>query len=746
MKIKNFQSGALCYAQSLRALERSMVITMAKTKGGFTLPGEAGYEALTLKMAEKWGADVIRDSDGTELSEEIVQAGYGIYSTICIIREHNEWAKNHPGNLQQSFLMTAPVTANDEVVSVHLMEGFFDGQFVVNDSEESLRYWEVYDRTTEEKLPNGQWCFEKEAGNVVIQKAVPFHNYTVSFLAYRVWEEISMYNHVTNNWDKEHLVPIDPRKKEARDYLYEWLENWCKTHPDTTVVRFTSLFYNFVWIWGSREENRNLYTDWGSYDFTVSPLALEEFEKAYGYALCAEDFINQGKLHVTHMPAGKKQRDYMAFTNRFVVDFGKELVELVHRYGKKAYVFYDDSWVGVEPYSELFPEFGFDGLIKCVFSGYEARLCAGAKVETHELRLHPYLFPVGLGGAPTFSEGGNPVLDAKKYWVSIRRALLRQPVDRIGLGGYLHLTEPYPDFCDYIEQVADEFRTIKEMHGDGGVYTIPCKVAVLHSWGSLRSWTLSGHFHETYMHDLIHINEALSGLPVEVSFISFEDVKAGALKDVNIVINAGRAGTAWSGGDAWKDAELVSRIQEWVYKGGVFLGVGEPSATEGYQDYFRMAQVLGIDEDTGARVCHGRWQYTLDEETQKLLIPEGADVPGRQYLMLTDGKARVLAEKKGIPAAGSKDFGKGKGIYLSGFSLSNANARMLLNLMLYGMGLPLSQNYLTDNPDAECAYYPGTGKLVVINNSDRQVRTKVQTEKGVQEFTLAAFETVIEEA
>ena len=123
------------------------------------------------------------------------------------------------------------------------------------------------------------------------------------------------------------------------------------------------------------------------------------------------------------------------------------------------------------------------------------------------------------------------------------------------------------------------------------------------------------------MHDLIHINEALSGLPVEVSFISFEDVKAGALKDADVVINAGRAGTAWSGGDAWKDAELVSRIQEWVYKGGVFLGVGEPSAAEGYQDYFRMAQVLGIDEDTGARVCHGRWQYTIDKETKKLLMP-----------------------------------------------------------------------------------------------------------------------------
>lgn len=31
-----------------------------------------------------------------------------------------------------------------------------------------------------------------------------------------------------------------------------------------------SMFYNFVWIWGSDDRNRNLFTDWGSYDFTVS--------------------------------------------------------------------------------------------------------------------------------------------------------------------------------------------------------------------------------------------------------------------------------------------------------------------------------------------------------------------------------------------------------------------------------------------------------------------------------------------
>ena len=714
-----------------------------KEKGSFTLPGEAGYEALTLKMAEKWGADVIRDSDGTELSEEIVNAGYGIYSTICIIRDHNEWAKKHPEYLQQTFLSSQPVEATGEETSIHLLDGYFTEQFSVNDSADGMAYWEVYDRTTNIKLPAENWQYNKETGNVVITGTKPFRSYTVSFLAYRLWEEISMYNHVTNNWDKEHLMPVDPREKEAGEYLCAWLENWCETHPDTTVVRFTSLFYNFVWIWGSSERNRSLYSDWGSYDFTVSPKALHDFEKAYGYALCAEDFINKGKLHVTHMPAGKKQRDYMAFTNRFVVDLGKRMVDLVHKYGKKAYVFYDDSWVGVEPYSELFSEFGFDGLIKCVFSGYEARLCAGVKVDTHELRLHPYLFPVGLGGAPTFMEGGNPTLDAKKYWINIRRALLREPVDRIGLGGYLHLVEDFPDFCDYIEQVGNEFRRIKAMHVDGEVYTLPCRVAVLHSWGRLRSWTLSGHFHETYMHELIHVNEALSGLPVDVRFIDFEDVKAGVLSDVDIVINAGRAGTAWSGGDAWKDAEVVSALKKWVHDGGAFIGVGEPSAVEGYQDYFRMASVLGIDEDTGARVCHGRWEYTVDADKKAYLFPEGAEIPARKSLLLTDGKAAVLAEKDGLPTACVNEFGKGKGIYLSGFSFSNANTRMLLNLMLYGKGLDKEQNYLTDHVDAECAYYPKSGKLVVINNSEKKLSTSVQTEKGIRQFTLEPFETQI---
>lgn len=710
-------------------------------KGSFTLPGEAGYEELTLRLAKRWGADVIRDSDGTELSGEITEAGYGIYSTICIIRDHNEWAKAHPDKLQQTFLSTEPRTAVTDCLEIPLMEDFYKEQFQINDSHEARQYWQVYDRTASKELPKELWSYEKAEGKVIIRQAACWHQYTVSFLAYRVWEEISMYNHVTNHWDKEHLMPVDPRHEETREYLRNWLKQWCQSHPATTVVRFTSLFYNFVWMWGSSGRKRNLFSDWGSYDFTVSPKALKEFEKEYGYALTAEDFINQGKFHVTHMPPGPRQLDYMDFINRFVVQFGKELVELVHSYGKKAYVFYDDSWIGVEPYHPRFKEFGFDGLIKCVFSGYEARLCAGVEVPVHELRLHPYLFPVGLGGAPTFCEGGNPVKDAKEYWNHVRRALLREKIDRIGLGGYLHLVEGYPDFCSYMEKIADEFRTIKGLHEKGPVWQLPLKAAVVHAWGSLRSWTLSGHFHETYMHDLIHINEALSGLPIQVEFLSFEDVKKGGLKDVDVLINAGAAGTAWSGGEAWNDVELIEAVTQFVYEGGVFIGVNDPSAAEGSGRFFRMAHVLGVDRDTGARVCHGRFEF--ETESDEELIPKKAGVKEREGIYLTEESVRVLEARRGIPTITLHKFGRGMGIYLGSFQVNCENTRMLLNLMLYGKNMSLKQKYLTDNPYTECAWYPKSRQLVLINNSDEPRKTFVETDFGVSQAELEPFDTVI---
>ena len=705
-------------------------------RGDFTLPGESGYEALTLQLAKTWGADVIRDSDGTKLSDEIVKAGYGIYSTICIIRQHNAFAEAHPDSQQQTFLCSDPVTAADETLVIEPLQGYFDEQFQLNASDEALAYWQVFDRTANLEVPRECWRFED--GRVTIANCVPFHEYTVSFLCYRIWEEINMYNHTTNHWTSEHLRQLDPRHPLAWAYLQDWLENWCIQNPDTTVVRFTSLFYNFVWIFGSDLRRRSRFTDWASYDFTVSPAALKAFEAAYGYALTAEDFINQRKLQATHMPPTPHKRDYMDFIQAFVAEKAKVLVDIVHKYGKKAYVFYDDSWVGMEPYGPRFASIGFDGLIKCIFSGFECRLCAGVDVPTHEIRLHPYLFPVGLGGLPTFSEGGHPEKDALLYWRNARRALLRQTVDRIGLGGYLHLTEGYPKFVETITDISDAFRRIKALHQSGAPETLPISVAVLHTWGSLRSWTLSGHFHETYMHPLIHINEALSGLPVNVKFVSFEDVKAGALSGVDAVISAGRAGDAWSGGDAWKDEKLVEAVTAFVHRGGAFIGVSEPTAVEGYHTYFRLANVLGVDLDTGARVCHGRWEA---EEAPAPFAVRKEALGHKEHLYLTDGKAQVLAMENGIPQMTLHAFGKGLGVYMSGFAFSPESARMMLDVLLYARGLLGKAPYLANDARVEAAWYPASRVLVALNNADEAVETEIMLPVGSVPVSVAPMET-----
>ena len=690
-------------------------------KGSFTLPGEAGYEKLTLEMAEKWGADVIRDSDGTKLSPEITQAGYKIYSTICIIREHNAFAEKYPETQQQCFLCSDPVTALRDTLEIQPLEGYFDEQFQLNDGEDALPFWQVWDRTENRLLPADSWHYAD--GAITVTGCIPYHRYSASFLCWRIWEEINMYNHTTNNWTSEHLRQLDPRHPLAWEYLQDWLRKWCAANPQTHVVRLTSLFYNFVWIFGCDLRRRTRFVDWASYDFTVSPAALRAFEREYGYALTAEDFINKGKLQATHRPPTDAKRDYMDFIQRFVAEKAKTLVEIIHSFGKEAYVFYDDSWVGMEPYGKYFSSIGFDGLIKCVFSGFECRLCAGADVPVHELRFHPYLFPVGLGGLPTFSEGGHPEKDAMAYWLHVRRALARQCVDRIGLGGYLHLTIGQDAFNDTIEKMAADFRRLKELHAHGAPAELPVTVAVLHTWGALRSWTLSGHFHETDRNPLIHVNEALSGLPVKVKLIHFDDVKNGALRDVNVLINAGRAGDAWSGGDAWKSPEVISEVTRFVWEGGSLIGIGEPSAAEGLDARFALAHVLGVDRDDGSYACHEPWEFMT--EMKDPFFTAGESVGKTNGIRLTDPDTLVLNARGDTPVLTLHSFGQGKAVYMGDFFYSPAGARMLLEMILFLTQADARAAGISNCPWVEAAWFPADNTLLVMNNSEDPTDTVI---------------------
>ncbi len=61
---------------------------MSKTKGRVTLPSESNFLEETKEMLNRWGADALRDSDGTKLDDEI-SLWMQIYTTDFVARGHS---------------------------------------------------------------------------------------------------------------------------------------------------------------------------------------------------------------------------------------------------------------------------------------------------------------------------------------------------------------------------------------------------------------------------------------------------------------------------------------------------------------------------------------------------------------------------------------------------------------------------------------------------------------------------------
>ncbi len=222
---------------------------MAKTKGRVTLPSESDFLNETREMLERWGADALRDSDGTKLDADIQSLNAKIYTTYFVARGHNEFAKEHMEECQQLYLMSKHAVAVSDHLKIAFMDGYYQEQVVPDYIHEPSRWWEVIDRTTGDVVPADQWSVDMEHHQVVISDPVPFHEYTVSFLVYAIWDPTQMYNHITNDWgDKPHDIPFDVRQSASCTFAKDYLVQLLKDNPQTDVVRFTTFFYHFTLI------------------------------------------------------------------------------------------------------------------------------------------------------------------------------------------------------------------------------------------------------------------------------------------------------------------------------------------------------------------------------------------------------------------------------------------------------------------------------------------------------------------
>ena len=535
-----------------------------KLRGRVTIPTDVDVVPETLELVKRWGADAIRDCDGTDYPAELRDVDAKVYSTYYTTRKDNAWAKANPDEIQQMYIMTSFHTAVEAELSIHLMDHLYPDMLKVNSYDDIRRWWEVIDRTTGEVVPVEEWDYSEETGDVTIHNAKKFHDYTVSFLAYIMWDPVHMYNAVINDWQGvEKQITFDVRQPKTKEFTMKRLRKYIEDNPHIDVIRYTTFFHQFTLIFD--ELAREKYVDWYGYSASVSPYILEQFEQEVGYKFRPEYIIDQGYMNNQYRIPSKEFKDFQAFQRREVAKLAKEMVDITHEMGKEAMMFLGDHWIGMEPFMDEFKSVGLDAVVGSVGNGSTLRLISDIpNVKYTEGRFLPYFFP------DTFHEGGDPVKEAKVNWVTARRAILRKPIDRIGYGGYLKLALDFPEFIDYVESVCDEFRTLYENIKGTTPYCVKT-VAVLNSWGKMRAWGNHMVHHALYQkqnYSYAGIVEALSGAPFDVRFISFDDIKNDpkVLNDIDVIINVGGAYTAHSGGSAWADETIVTAVKEFIYK------------------------------------------------------------------------------------------------------------------------------------------------------------------------------------
>ena len=702
---------------------------MEKKRGRVTIPTDLNVIPQTLEILEKWGADAVRDCDGTEFPAELKEVDAKVYATYYTTRKDNEWAKAHPEEIQQMYIMTDFYSAVSDKLSIHLMDHIYPAMLKVNTRDDKKRWWEVMDRTTGEPVPTDKWSYDEESGNVIID-AVPFHDYTVSFLAYIMWDPVHMYNAVVNDWkDVEPQMTFDVRQPLTREFSLKRLRRFLETHPYVDVVRFTTFFHQFTLIFD--ELAREKYVDWYGYSASVSPYILEQFEKEVGYKFRPEFIIDQGYMNNTYRIPSKEFRDFQAFQRREVAKLAKEMVDIVHEFGKEAMMFLGDHWIGMEPFMDEFASIGIDAVVGSVGNGATLRLISDIKnVNYTEGRFLPYFFP------DTFHEGGDPVKEAKVNWVTARRAILRSPIQRIGYGGYLKLALDFPEFVEYIESVCDEFRTLYDNITGTTPYCVE-RVAVLNCWGKMRAWGNHMVHHAIYHkqnYSYAGIIEALSGAPFDVKFISFEDIleNPDVLKDIDVIINVGDADTAYGGGEYWTNEKIVTAVKEFVYNGGGFIGVGEPTAHQWQGRFFQLSDILGVEEEHGFNL--NRDKYNWDEHKDHFILSDctkDVDFGEGKKNIFAFPDTEILIQREQEVQMAVKEFGKGRGVYISGLPYSFENSRILYRAILWSAGDDEKLNqWFSTNFNVEVHAYVKNGKYCVVNNTYEPQDTTVYRGDG----------------
>ena len=261
----------------------------------------------------------------------------------------------------------------------------------------------------------------------------------------------------------------------------------------------------------------------------------------------------------------------------------------------------------------------------------------------------------------------------------------------------------------------------------------PFKVGILNAWGKIRSW-IDDDINDWTKPYRGGVQECLSGMNVEVAFLSFDEVlENGIPSDIDVVINTGDAYTSWSGGEYWKNEKLVCAVRDFVYNGGGLIGIGDPTAYQYEGHFFQLFDVLGVDRETGPGKSTARWPFEPVKE--HFLLEDGAVREEMMHkkdgvFISTMDTDVILADEFNVLMA-ANTYGKGRALYMTDLKYSDENVRLLLRALYWAAGKEEElKKWYSENLNVECTAFPEAGRFIVLNNSRTEQDAVIWNDKG----------------
>ena len=167
--------------------------------------------------------------------------------------------------------------------------------------------------------------------------------------------------------------------------------------------------------------------------------------------------------------------------------------------------------------------------------------------------------------------------------------------------------------------------------------------------------------------------------------------------------------------------------------GGGLIGVGEPGGHQYQGRYLQLSAPLGVEKETGFTLNYDK--YNWDEHRDHFILADCPDHDvdfgeGKKSIFAWEGTEILIQRDKEVQMA-AHEYGKGRGVYISGLPYSFVNNRVLYRAILWAAHDEADlHKWFSTNYNVEVHAYVKNGKYCVVNNTYEPQDTTVYTGDG----------------